>query len=74
MHPFKEFTPDSKCGDWVEVSVCGAIFQLNNSKLIPLANLNNQVYNSCLLWIDLNKITLKLISRLYKQMSSEMVH
>jgi hypothetical protein len=38
MHPINEFSPESKCTDWVEVSVCGSIFRLNNTKIIPISN------------------------------------
>ena len=45
MHPTgnSSFSSESKCGDWIEVSVCGAIFRLNNTKLIPMTNISNQV-------------------------------
>ncbi len=45
MHPTgnNSFSSDSKCGDWIEVSVCGSIFRLNNTKLVPITNINKQV-------------------------------
>jgi pellino protein len=36
MHPTQGFTgADSKSGEWMEVSVCGAVFKLNESRLSP---------------------------------------
>lgn len=39
MHPTNGFTdPDSKSSEWMEVSVCGAVFSLNESRLSPCIN------------------------------------
>lgn len=40
MHPTCGFTdPETKTSEWMEVSVCGAVFSLNESRLAP--NINN---------------------------------
>lgn len=43
MHPTNEFGSaiSGKQSEWMEVSVCGAVFSLNDSRLNPCIHLNN---------------------------------
>jgi len=47
MHPTDGFTSDdSKTNEWMEVSVCGAVFSLNESRLTPCLVRNNNMKDS----------------------------
>lgn len=58
MHPTKGFESDSKSNEWMEVSVCGAVFNLNDSRLTPRfsneviinANINPQILFACMMY------------------------
>lgn len=47
MHPTDGFTSDdSKTNEWMEVSVCGAVFSLNESRLTPCLVRNTNMKDS----------------------------